>query len=133
MRKQNLEFSLEKCVRPAGGGAGGEAGGGAGAGEEGGEGGGRGGEGDANATVVSWKGVQQAGEAAGFLLAGWSAGGQSRPLIGRLSNLQQRRGNSLQRLGATRCGGAAKACIGDTEHSIIIIIIFTIVMSSFNI
>ena len=29
--------------------------------------------------------------------------------------------------------GAAKACIGDTKNSIIIIIIFTIVMSSFNI
>ena len=63
MRKQNLEFSLEKCVRPAAGGAGGG--------------------GDANATVVSWKGVQQAGEAAGFLLVGWTADGQSSVLIGR--------------------------------------------------
>ena len=70
MRKQNLEFSLEKCVRPAGEGAGRGAGGEEGGGAGRGAGAGVGGEGDANATVVSWKGVQQAGEAAGFLLAG---------------------------------------------------------------
>ena len=64
--------------------------------------------------TVWGRGVQQHRGAAGFLLVGWTADGQSSVLIGRLEATKARQ-QLQQRLRATRCG-AAKACIGDTEH-----------------
>ena len=53
--------------------------------------------------------------AAGFLLVGWTAGGQSRPVIGRFEATKARQQPTTA--SGQQGVGAAKACIGDTQST----------------